>query len=202
MEDKSEGKPDGFAGGKVVDAMVSHIDVFPTVCRAAGLPVPAWVAGTALQPLVAGEVATVHDAIFAEVNWHAAVEPLRAVRTTRHKYIRRFDGRKRTVLPNCDDSPSKDEMLRFGWDTRPVPAEALYDLMFDPHEAANVAADPAYAGVLANLRGRLEGWMRETNDPLLAGQLEPWPDMVVNPVDDPSPQTATVPATPIAVRRP
>ena len=33
--------PRGCAGGKVVDAMVSHIDLFPTICELAGIPAPA-----------------------------------------------------------------------------------------------------------------------------------------------------------------
>ena len=44
------------------------------------------------------------------------------------------------------------------------------------------------------MRARLAQWMRDTEDPLLAGRLDPWPEMVVNPIDDDSPQTPTVPA--------
>ena len=43
---------------------------------------PAWLEGRSLVPLVAGEVAEVHDAVFAEMTFHAAYEPLRAVRTS------------------------------------------------------------------------------------------------------------------------
>ncbi|MCC6581998.1 MAG: sulfatase, partial [Phycisphaeraceae bacterium] len=191
--------PGGFAGGGVVDAMVNHIDVFPTVCRGAGLPVPEHVRGKALQPLASGEVSSLHEAVFSEVNWHAAVEPMRAVRTTRFRYIRRYHRHGRVVLPNCDDSPSKNEMLRYGWAERSVPAEELFDLMFDPHEACNRAADPAYASMLAEMRTRLQQWMHDTDDPLLSGTLTPWPDRTVNPVTDPSPQGPMIPALPVPV---
>ncbi|HOQ30288.1 MAG TPA: sulfatase, partial [Armatimonadota bacterium] len=30
--------PGGFTGGKVVDALVSHVDIFPTLCQMAGIP--------------------------------------------------------------------------------------------------------------------------------------------------------------------
>jgi arylsulfatase A-like enzyme len=191
--------PGGFADGQVVDALVSHIDVYPTVCRAAGVPLPAWVSGKDLAPLATGEVETLHDAVFSEVNWHAAVEPMRTVRTARHRYVRRFGAPSRRVLPNCDDSPSKEEMLRFGWAEQPLPTEALYDLLFDPNEACNLADAPAAAPLLAEMRERLKRWMRETADPLLGGRLEPSPGMVVNPVDDPSPQGPMVPATPVCI---
>jgi hypothetical protein len=45
------------------------------------------------------------------------------------------------------------------------PAEELYDLRRDPDQLTNVAADPAYATTLRELRGRVDRWMRETGDP-------------------------------------
>ena len=36
-----------------------------------------------------------------------------------------------------------------------------------------MADDPAYAEVRAELAARLDAWMRETDDPLLAGDVEP-----------------------------
>jgi hypothetical protein len=46
----------------------------------------------------------------------------------------------------------------------PRPEEELYDLAADPHEARNVASDPAYAVRLAAMRERLERWQSETQD--------------------------------------
>jgi hypothetical protein len=39
-------------------------------------------------------------------------------------------------------------LLAAGWADEPVPVEALYDLLLDPHERVNRVADPALAGVL------------------------------------------------------
>ncbi len=77
--------PGGLAGGKVVDAMVSHVDVFPTICELAGLERPSWLQGQSMLPLADGRADSIHDEVFAEVNYHAAYEPLRAVRTCRYK---------------------------------------------------------------------------------------------------------------------
>ncbi|OPZ80739.1 MAG: Sulfatase [bacterium ADurb.Bin429] len=186
-----------FSGGRVVDALVSHVDVFPTVCEVAQVPVPTHIQGVSLRPLATGETEMVRDAVFAEVNYHATAEPMRTVRTARYRYIRRFLPQSGPIKPNCDCSISKETMLAAGWGERPQAAEELYDLYFDPHEACNLAGDPAHAGTLAALRGRLETWMRETGDPLCAGRLDPWPGMLVNPISDPSPQTPMVPAEPI-----
>ena len=54
---------------------------------------------------------------------------------------------------------------------RPIPEERLFDLLYDPNEAHNLAGDPAYADVLEEMRGRLLTWMEETDDPLLRGPV-------------------------------
>jgi arylsulfatase A-like enzyme len=42
--------PGGFSGGKVCDAMVSHIDLFPTICDLVGIEHPSWLQGKSLLP--------------------------------------------------------------------------------------------------------------------------------------------------------
>ncbi|HXB15939.1 MAG TPA: sulfatase [Solirubrobacteraceae bacterium] len=172
--------PGGFAGGRVNDAMVSHLDVYPTLCELAGVETPEFVKGLSLLPLVRGETSALREELFAEMTWHAAYEPQRAVRTDRWKYIRRFGERELPVLANCDDSPSKELLLRYGWAERKVPFEQLYDLVFDPNEANNLAADPDRRDVLDGLSARLERWMRDTADPLLDGDPEPPPGAEIN----------------------
>ena len=187
--------PGGFSGGHVKDALVSHIDVYPTLCELVGIDPPDFLQGTSLMPLVRGEADEVNDAIYAGSTWHAAYEPQRAVRTERWKYIRRFDDRERPVLPNTDDSPSKDYLLRHGWGERCIPQEQLYDLAFDPGEAANLVEDETARPVLDDMRARLERWMRETDDPLLDGPVEP-PSGVE--VSDPDARSAAEPTIKIS----
>ncbi len=102
------------------DALVSQVDLFPTLCDLLEINPPAWLQGRSLLPLVRGEAPEIREAVFSEINFHVAYEPQRAVRTQRWKYIRRFDGRTRPVLPNCDDSPSKSLWIENGWRERPV----------------------------------------------------------------------------------
>jgi arylsulfatase A-like enzyme len=183
--------PGGFAGGKVIDALVSQIDLYPTFCEIAGIDVPEFVQGTSLLPLVRGETNSVRDEVFAEITYHAAYEPQRAVRTDRYKYIRRFlDGGP--VLANCDDSTTKDLMIELGWAERPIDGEQLYDLALDPNEIRNVAFDPAYAGVREGLAARLARWMEETGDPLLAGSVPAPAGAAVNTREQRSPQEPPV----------
>jgi N-sulfoglucosamine sulfohydrolase len=184
--------PGGFHGGRVSDALVSQIDLFPTLCELADIPAPDWLQGHSLLPLVRRETDEVNDAIFAELTFHAAYEPQRAIRTKRFKYIRRFGERTLPVLPNVDDGPTKDLLVAGGWAERPLAREELHDLLFDPAEAANVAGDPAYEVKRAELAERLEGWMRDTGDPLLSGDVAPPPGADVTDPDQVSPSDAPV----------
>jgi len=180
--------PGGFSGGKVCDAMVSQLDLFPTICDLAGAGHPAWLQGKSMMPLIRGEAKEINEEIFAEVNYHAAYEPKRAVRTHRWKYIRHYDGRNHPNLPNCDDGPSKTLWLDHGWRNQLVAAEQLYDLMFDPNEVNSLAGDPAHYAVLEEMRGRLDRWMHATNDPLLHGPIKAPPGAVANDPEGTSPE--------------
>ena len=183
--------PGGFsseqAGGEVCDALVSQVDIFPTVCEVAGIDPPDWLEGKSICTLVRGEADEINDEIFAGVTFHAAYEPMRAVRTRRWKYIRRFDDRGRPVLPNCDDSPSKDVLIAAGWADRPLAKEELYDLAFDPNETNNLADRSTCSAVLDKMRNRLDAWMKRTDDPLLAGPVPPPPTAQLNDPDGLSP---------------
>jgi N-sulfoglucosamine sulfohydrolase len=194
-------------GGKVIDSPVTHLDVFPTVCDVAGIPHPDWLQGKSLLPLASGEVDTLHQATFAEVNYHVPYEPQRSARTTRWKYIRRYDNFGRPLLANCDDGLSKDVWLRYGWSDQDTAPEQLYDLIFDPQERHNllvntagaastdatapgnaVPADPRYASALEEMRAHLAAWMHHTDDPLLRGPIPAPEGAIVSPPETVSPR--------------
>ncbi|MFT8989282.1 MAG: sulfatase [Gluconobacter albidus] len=184
----------GLAVGHQSDVMVSQIDVFPTVYDYLGIPHPSWLAGQSFLPVLQGSQVEIRDAVYAEMTYHASYEPMRAVRTQRWKYIRRFGSRRQPVLPNCDDSPSKSVWVGAGWPDHRLPEEALYDLTFDPVETGNLCHDPQYGDVLREMRKRLRRWMQETQDPLLKGPVAAPVGAVVNPPDGQSPSEPTVPA--------
>lgn len=179
----------GFPAGHVVDAMVSHVDVFPTICELTNITPPAWLQGRSIMPLVRGQVDSIRDELFAEVNFHAAYEPMRAVRTGRYKYIRRYSERSIPVRSNCDEGESKRHWLDLGWSQRQVAHEQLYDLAFDPHETNNLAALPDFADVVAPMRSRLQRWMDDTDDPIRSGSLSIPAGVQITPVNSPSPDS-------------
>ena len=56
-----------------------------------------------------------------------------------------------------------------------------------------MAADAAYGGVLDEMRGRLEAWMVETDDPLLDGPVPAPEGAELNGRDQLSPNDPTTP---------
>lgn len=164
--------PGVIPAGRASDALVSHLDLVPTVFDVLGLPLPSSLPGRSLRPVFADPAgARIREDLFAEVNVHAAVGPARALRTATASYIRIFEKDLSQNLANCDESPSRDEWLDAGWATRPREAVQLYDLVFDPQERRNLAHDPRYAALRAEMEARLQAWMENTHDPLLQGPL-------------------------------
>ena len=184
--------PGGFTGGKIVDAIVSHVDVYPTICEVAGIEKRDWLEGMSLTPLVDGSSETIRDEIYSEVTYHAAYEPLRSVRTKRWNYIRRYGDFGKYVLPNIDDSPTKSFLLRHGFGDMVPPREELYDLAFDPDERSNLALSPEHQSVLSDMKNRLDAWMKRTDDPLLKGPVPPPPGITYNTLDQQSPNEQPV----------
>ena len=100
--------------------------------------------------------------------------PMRMVRTRTHKYI--LNLAHPLEFPSAGDlyaSPTWQGILKRGdkkLGPRDLnaflhrPREELYDLQKDPKELKNVAADPAYAAVLTDLRARVKAWQTRTKD--------------------------------------
>jgi N-sulfoglucosamine sulfohydrolase len=172
--------PRGFHGGHVFDSLVSQVDLYPTLLELAGATPPDGIHGYSLLPLVRKQQTEIRDELFAELTYHAAYDPQRAIRTHRHKLIRLYGDRLEPVLPNIDDSPSKDLLVRAGWGEQPRPRVALYDLVLDPGEMRNLVDDAFHADVLSDLDDRLHQWMVETGDPLLDGPVPPASGVHVN----------------------
>lgn len=177
--------PGGFEGGRVLDGLASHVDLFPTLCDLLGIAPPSWLQGVSLMPMVRGQTTFVREEIHGEITYHGVYDPQRCVRTERWKYIRRFDelipphsaeggAWPRTSpferpLPNTGPGVSRDVLTEYGIADRLPPPEELFDLVMDPMERVNLADSPAHARVLTHMRARLDRWMAESHDPLAIG---------------------------------
>jgi N-sulfoglucosamine sulfohydrolase len=180
--------PKNPSKGKAIDAMVSQIDLFPTLCEWNQLPAPWWLEGKSMVPLLNGEQVQIRKEVFSEVNYHAAYEPMRCIRTERYKLIRWYGDHDRVVLANMDDGLSKAFLLQHGFGDAKREKDMLFDLYLDPMERVNLIEDQQYAEIYEELTSRLINWMRETRDPLLEGKVLKPEGAIVNHQDCASPK--------------
>ena len=123
----------GFAGGKVVEDMVSILDLTPTVLAAGGANLPDYLAGRPLQGLVDGSAKDWPLEVFVQISESTCG---RAVRTKRWTY--------------CVEAPKGQ--ARFGSCDSDVYHEAfLYDLQADPGQRKNLVASAEHEKVRAEL---------------------------------------------------
>jgi uncharacterized sulfatase len=167
--------------GTTAKAMVTWVDLLPTLLEAVGGTPPADMSGRSFMPVLRGETSHHRDKVFFTHSGDGNMNryPIRAVRTDRWKYIRNLDPSAEfhshinkakasdgieyweTWVEKAKTDPAAATWVRW-YHTRP--AEELYDLTTDPHEVTNLAAEPAHAELLATLRTDLDAWMAAQGD--------------------------------------
>ncbi|MCW4462723.1 sulfatase [Sphingomonas sp. BT-65] len=175
------------SGTTASDAMVSWVDIAPTVLEWAGVASPEYpLSGKSLLPILGKPGDPARDAVFASHEFHEINQyyPMRAVRTRTHSYILNLaHPLDYPIAGDVAGSPSwkaisADPAIPLGKRSQAAylkrPAEELYDLSRDPDELVNLATDPAHAAVRDALRARLLEMRKATRDPWLAGQTDPY----------------------------
>ena len=168
--------PAGIAPGSVCGALVSSVDIGPTLVELAGAEPAASFQGRSFARLLGDPAGSIRPAVFAEHNWHDFTARERAARDLRYKLI----VNERPDLPGTPPADAVrgttfQEMRRLRDEGRlpaaaasvfatPRPREELYDLDADPHELTNLADDPRHEPALRRLREELATWSRETGD--------------------------------------
>ncbi len=197
--------PDHIEAGSRSAAMVSWIDLLPTLLHAAGDRVPENLDGKSFLRVLRDPDLPHRNRIFTthDNDGRANVYPIRSVRSDRWKYIRNLQ--PNWIFSDHSYRYRKDNAGAYFWSWEEAattnhraslilnrylhrPGEELYDLHKDPNELDNLAANPGYADILNTLRGELDAWMKAQGDdgkvapePWLPGQpalLEPrsfWP---------------------------
>ncbi|RCW51656.1 MULTISPECIES: sulfatase family protein [Halanaerobium] len=172
--------PDNPKRGKSIDALISQLDIFPTICEIFNLESPGYLEGNSILPLLRDEKEEIREEIFAEVSYHAAYEPMRAVRTKRYKYIKFFGDYEHSVAANIDDGLSKEFLIENGYLDQKRDKEMLFDLYLDPLEKNNLINNQNYDEICQKLKIKLKEWMEDTDDPLLEGKIKKPAGAVVN----------------------
>jgi len=127
--------PRAKANGRRCERLVEALDLFPTLCELAGLPLPEQLEGRSLAPLLKDPDQPWAEAAYSQYlrddpgDWHENMVMGHSARTSSHRYVAWRDHETGELL-----------------------AEELYDHRGDPRESRNVLEDPAQADFLR--RGR------------------------------------------------
>jgi len=164
--------------GGVNNAMVSFIDIVPTILDWTGADPPQYdLPGRSILPILGEENPAGWDEIYASHVFHEITMyyPMRVVRTRKYKYILNLaHGLDYPFASDLYASPTWQGVLKRGdkkMGVRDVdayihrPREELYDLERDPDEINNIAGDGRYAAALDELRGKLKRFQEDTDDP-------------------------------------
>ncbi len=167
------------AGGRS-DAIVSWIDVLPTLVDVAGGPAPAGIDGRSFLPVLTGQTQQHRQQAFFthSGDGNNNVYPMRGVSTADGwKYIRNLHPEFRftthiTTKPGdtgywpdwvrVSQSDPAAAWLVQRYQVRPV--EELYRIETDRYEMDNLVNDPQHQNRLLAMRQWLDQWMAETDD--------------------------------------
>lgn len=166
------------AGRRVEGPFVSMLDLFATLCDAAGAPAPES-DGDSLLPLLREQTSSHRDhvvTVFHETAMRNRYE-MRCLQDGEHGYIwngwsgegtYRAENMIGLTWPAMKDAAEHDDgiaaRVRFYEERR---TEELYDLAADPDALADLSSSGEHQSVVRRMRARLEAWMEDTGDPQL-----------------------------------
>ena len=131
----------GMPRGVVTDAPTGFIDIFPTLCDLAGLPIPGHLQGKSIVPLMKDPSGTVREAILSQYPREMDRKPVMgyALRSKRYRYVKwlQMDYRK-------------------GERAGPLVATELYDYEKDSLETASQAGNPEYKAIVDQFEALFE----------------------------------------------
>lgn len=185
--------------GQISNAMVSLVDIVPTVLDWYGIEYPTYriygphdvqLTGKSILPVLKQEPREGWDEVYASHNLHEVTMyyPMRVLRNTQYKLIHNLN--YKMPFPIDQDfmvSPSFQDLLNRTRQGLPThwfrtlkqyyyrPQWELYDLKEDPKELNNLAGNPMFKSVFVSLQERLSSWQNITSDPWIcapSGVLE------------------------------
>ena len=131
----------GFPKGNRTTSPTGFVDVFPTLCDLAGLPIPAVLQGKSLVPLMRHPEKTVREAVLSQYPRTIDGLPVMGytLRDKRYRYVKWLQMN-----------------YRKGERSGLLVARELYDYDKDPNETVNQAENPAYAAQVARFEAILK----------------------------------------------
>lgn len=176
--------------GSQSNAMISWIDILPTLIDIAGGNAGEEIDGRSFAQILTKPEAEHRDRIFTihDNDGRANVYPIRSVRTSKWKYIRNLEPTWIHSTHSYRFRKDNAGAYWWSWDRAAEndpnagaivakyhirPAEELYNLENDPFEMNNLAALPQLVDKLLQLRAELDDWLLAQHDPMTI-KTEPW----------------------------
>ncbi|NRB74941.1 MAG: sulfatase, partial [Verrucomicrobiales bacterium] len=161
------------APGETDDRLVSSVDFGPSVLTLAGIEVPEHMHGASFL----GKAPQREHVYGARDRMDERYDIIRTVRDKKYRYVRNFEPLK--PYYQYMNTPEKGATMMeirkaekagtltgatalFSMGSKPI--EELYDLEADPYEVNNLAAEPAHAEKLEELKEALFEWQLEIGD--------------------------------------
>jgi arylsulfatase A-like enzyme len=132
----------GFPKDGKTQTPTEFVDVFPTLCELAGVPVPENLDGTSLVPVLKDSSASVKD--YAVSQWSRGRTMGYAIRDGRYRYVEWFSNKNSTQPYD----PSK------------IVGRELYDYEKDPLETKNLVDVPEYKAVVDKMNQRMRDFFK------------------------------------------
>jgi len=174
--------------GKTNDAMISMVDILPTLIEAGRGKVPKDIDGESFLPVLLNRKDTHRQMVFGTHTNKGIVQgkpyPIRSVRTRTHKYIVNLE--HQSTVTNIMMANKAPQNFWKEWQTAAKKGDAfaakqverylhrprveLYDIKKDPYEMHNLAGKSKYKTMITELHSHLKVWMQAQGDPLI-GQL-------------------------------
>ncbi|PSR54737.1 heparan N-sulfatase [Adhaeribacter arboris] len=162
--------------GVEVEALVSSIDIAPTLFALAGAPSSPTIQGKSFVKLLDHPQAAFRNYIFAEHNWHDYEAYERAVRSKDFLYILNLRPEFNNGGPiDANQSPASKALklaktkgtltpLQNEALVKPRPAEEFFVNAPDSLQQHNEINNPAYAKQFSSLKSILQQWQKQTCD--------------------------------------
>ncbi|MDF1852486.1 MAG: sulfatase-like hydrolase/transferase [Verrucomicrobiales bacterium] len=159
--------PKSFSQSKAESALVSTLDILPTILREAGIEIPRELMGTPLQSLEEGDgpqreyLHTFNTGSFANALFLSF-----GICDDRYKLI--YNPVRAKNLAGISRYENS-EVPRELWDSDYInpPEFEVYDLENDPDEFINLASDPAYTEIQERLFSAMRDFQKTIGDPFL-----------------------------------
>ncbi len=163
--------------GIVNQAMISWVDITPTILDFAGVSTKEKFQGRSFKSILTGSSANGWDEVYASHSFHEITMyyPMRVIRTRKYKFI--YNIAHELQFPMALDLQKSYTWKSVIQNKMPVygkrktnqllhrPEFEFYDLEKDTDEIRNVAARPEYKKVFENLLLKLKDFQARTNDP-------------------------------------